>query len=316
MHDVHAFGNFSEGGFDFVGDVRDDLDGFAEIIAAALFGEDGFVDAAGGPVVVAGQLGVGEALVVAEVEIGFRAVFGDEHFAVLKRTHRAGIDVQVGIALLEGDFEAATFEQAADGGRCYAFSERGNHAAGNKNIFRGGPQGPSTSSRRICVQNIMVGNAASVKLRFSIRGNYISLRLNAEECRDLDADLDIASTSSRTDRFRSAQFCAGAQELFHALDVGGHVHADRIVFRFDHVNAETIFEPAQLLELLDALQFAGRQRGKFQQRVAAITVEADVFPMAARRPSRRYREPTESARAKNRARCRRNPARLLLRSGP
>ena len=51
--DVHAFGHFAEGGFDFVGDVRDDLHGFAEIIAAAFFGDDGFVEAAGGPVVVA-----------------------------------------------------------------------------------------------------------------------------------------------------------------------------------------------------------------------------------------------------------------------
>jgi len=34
--DVYAFGNFFDGGFDFVGDVRNDLHGFAEIVAAAL----------------------------------------------------------------------------------------------------------------------------------------------------------------------------------------------------------------------------------------------------------------------------------------
>ena len=34
-----------------------------------------------------------------EVEIGFGAVFGDEHFAVLKRRHRAGIDVDVWVQL-------------------------------------------------------------------------------------------------------------------------------------------------------------------------------------------------------------------------
>ena len=87
--DVDAFGNFLDGGFDFVGDVRNHLDGLAEIIAAAFFAENGFVNAAGGPVIVAAELGVREALVVAEVEIGLSAVFGDEHFAVLKRTHRA-----------------------------------------------------------------------------------------------------------------------------------------------------------------------------------------------------------------------------------
>ncbi len=95
FHDdhVHAFGNFPDGGFDFVGDVGNDLHGFAQVIAAALFGENGFVDAAGGPVIVARKFGVGEALVMAEIEIGFGAVFGDEDFAVLKGAHGAGIHV-------------------------------------------------------------------------------------------------------------------------------------------------------------------------------------------------------------------------------
>ena len=84
-HHVHAVGHFAEGGLDFVGDVRNHLHGLAEIIAAALLGDDGFVDAAGGPVMVARQVRGGEALVVAEIEIGFRAVVGDKHFAVLIR---------------------------------------------------------------------------------------------------------------------------------------------------------------------------------------------------------------------------------------
>src|SRR6266404_1755548 len=113
-YDIYAFGNFSDGGFDFVGYVGDDLDGLAEKIAAALFGENGFVDAAGGPVIIAGKLGVGEALVVSEVEVGLGTVFGDEDFTVLKRAHSAGIDVKVRIALLKGDFETATFEETTD----------------------------------------------------------------------------------------------------------------------------------------------------------------------------------------------------------
>jgi len=103
--------------------VGNDLDGFAQIIAAAFLGEDGFVDAAGGPVIVAGKLGVGEALVVAEIEISFRAVFGDENFSVLKWAHGAGINVEVRIALLQGDFKSATFEETTDGGGSYAFSQ-------------------------------------------------------------------------------------------------------------------------------------------------------------------------------------------------
>jgi len=79
--------------------------------------------AAGGPIVVAGKFGVREALVVAEVEVGLRAVFGDEDFAVLKRAHGAGIDVKVRIAFLKGDFETATFEETTDGGRGNSLSK-------------------------------------------------------------------------------------------------------------------------------------------------------------------------------------------------
>ena len=140
-HHVHAVRHLAERGFDFIGDVRNHLHGLAEIIAAAFFGDDGFVDSAGGPVVVARQMRVGEALVVAQVEIGFRAVVGDKHFAVLIGRHRAGINVQVGIALLEGDFETAAFEQAADRGRRDAFAQGRNYAAGYKDVLRGGPQG-------------------------------------------------------------------------------------------------------------------------------------------------------------------------------
>jgi hypothetical protein len=80
-----------------------------------------------------------EALVVAEVEIGLRAVFGDEDFAMLKGTHGARVHIQVGIAFLQGDFESATFEQTADGGGSYALAEGRNNTAGNKYIFRRHP---------------------------------------------------------------------------------------------------------------------------------------------------------------------------------
>ena len=70
---------------DLVGDVRDDLDRAAEVVAAALLGDDRLVDAAGGDVGELGQVLVDEALVVAQVEVGLRAVVGDEDLAVLVR---------------------------------------------------------------------------------------------------------------------------------------------------------------------------------------------------------------------------------------
>ena len=114
--DVGAVGrDLAHGVLDLVGDVRNDLDGLAEVVAAALFQDDLLVDAAGGEVVVARERRVGEALVVAEVEVGFGAVVGDEDLAVLEGRHGAGIDVEVGVELHQVDAQAAALKQAADG---------------------------------------------------------------------------------------------------------------------------------------------------------------------------------------------------------
>jgi len=82
---------------------------------------------------VRGKVSVGEALVVAEVEVGLRAVFGDKDFPCLKglsyRDH-----VQVRIAFLQGDFETATFEEQPIGRLLRLFPSE-EHTAGNKNIF-------------------------------------------------------------------------------------------------------------------------------------------------------------------------------------
>ena len=74
---------------DLVGDVRNDLHRAAEIVAAPLLLDDRQVDLAGRPVVVPRRDRVGEALVVAEIEVRFGAVVGDVHLAVLVRAHRA-----------------------------------------------------------------------------------------------------------------------------------------------------------------------------------------------------------------------------------
>ena len=69
------------------------------------------------PVVMLSRLlaGVaGEALVVAEVEIGLGAVVGDEHLAVLIRRHRAGIDVEIGVELAQADLVAARLQKRTE----------------------------------------------------------------------------------------------------------------------------------------------------------------------------------------------------------
>ena len=83
QHEVEVVVAVADEVLDGVGDVRDHLHGGAEIVAAPLLGDDVLVDAAGGDVVLLVRRTAGEALVVAEVEIGLGAVVGDEDLAVL-----------------------------------------------------------------------------------------------------------------------------------------------------------------------------------------------------------------------------------------
>ena len=114
-HDVDVVGrDAADAALDLVGDVRDHLHGLAEVVAAPLGGEHRLVDRAGRGVRVARQVLVDEALVVAEVEVGLAAVVGDEHLAVLERVHRARVDVDVRVELLQRDPQPAQLQQAAE----------------------------------------------------------------------------------------------------------------------------------------------------------------------------------------------------------
>jgi hypothetical protein len=115
-------GNLANAILDFVGDVRNDLHGFAEIIAAPLFQDDAFVDLAAGEVVMPAEDAIGETLVVPEIEISFGAVVQNVNFSMLEGVHRARIDVQIGIELLKDDPQPAQFEQGAKGGSGQAFA--------------------------------------------------------------------------------------------------------------------------------------------------------------------------------------------------
>ena len=108
---------------DLVGDVRNDLDRAAEVVAAALLGDDRLVDAPGRDVAQLGQVLVDEALVVAQVEVRLGAVVSDENLAVLVGRHRARIHVDIRIELDDGDGDAPTLEQATDAGGGDAFAE-------------------------------------------------------------------------------------------------------------------------------------------------------------------------------------------------
>ena len=101
--------------FDLVGDMRNDLYGLAQIIATLLF-DDALVDASRGDIVVARGLYAGEALVVSEVKVGLLSVVGDITFAVLVGVERTGVDVDVGVELLNGYVITAGLEELSEGG--------------------------------------------------------------------------------------------------------------------------------------------------------------------------------------------------------
>jgi hypothetical protein len=121
---------------DLVGDVRDHLDRVAEVLTAALLGDDLAVDLAGRDVGRAVQVAVEEALVVADVEVGLGAVLGHEDLAVLERVHGARIDVEVRVQLLHRDAQAARAEEASEAGGREALAERRGDASGHEDVFR------------------------------------------------------------------------------------------------------------------------------------------------------------------------------------
>jgi hypothetical protein len=84
---------------------------------------------------------------VAEVEVGFGAIHGDKHLTVLVRRHGAGIDVEVGVELLDGDGDAAGFEDSAEAGGGDSLANRTNHATGNKDELRHGPRYSNACSK-------------------------------------------------------------------------------------------------------------------------------------------------------------------------
>ena len=115
--------------FDFVRDVRNHLNGLAEIFSLALVVEHGLINLAAREIVQARELYVGEALVMAEVEVRLRAVVEHINLAVLIWRHRARIHIEIRIEFLERDLEAAIFEQRAERGGRQTFAERTHHTA-------------------------------------------------------------------------------------------------------------------------------------------------------------------------------------------
>ncbi len=120
---VGIAGTLDDAALDLVGDVRNDLNGGAQVITTALLAQHVLVDTAGGEVVVLGHGGADEPLVVAQVEVGLGAILGDEYFTVLERAHGPRIDVDIRVQLEHGDLEPPRFQDGRQGSRGNAFPQ-------------------------------------------------------------------------------------------------------------------------------------------------------------------------------------------------
>ena len=124
--------------FDFVRDVGDNLNGFAQIVAPAFLLQDVLVNLPRSQIVETAELAMGETLVVPEVEVGFRAVVKDVNFAVLERAHCPGVYVQIRVEFLYSDLQISGFQKRAQRAGSQTLPQRGNHTACNKNILHFG----------------------------------------------------------------------------------------------------------------------------------------------------------------------------------
>ena len=135
-HHVHILtGHGVDAALDLVGDVGDDLDRGAQIVAPALPIQHGPPDLAGGDGAVARQVLVHEPLVMAQVQVCLRAVVGDEDLSVLIGAHGAGVHIDIGIEFLVAHPDAPLFQKPSQRRRADPLSQPGDHAAGHKYEF-------------------------------------------------------------------------------------------------------------------------------------------------------------------------------------
>ena len=120
---------------DLIGNVGNYLYSAATVIATTLLRQNSPVNLTCGYIGIFSQTFINETLVVAKIQISFRTVIGNEHFAVLIRTHRAGVNIDIRIKLLNGDLIASGFQQATQRSRSDSLTQTGHNAAGDEYIF-------------------------------------------------------------------------------------------------------------------------------------------------------------------------------------
>ena len=123
---------------DFIGDVGNDLHRAAEIVTSPLFTEHGVINPARREVICPAHDGAREPLIMTQIQIGLRAIVSHKNLTMLKRAHRARVNVDVRIQFEEGDFEPACLEHGGEGGGGDPLTQRGHNTTSNEHISRHG----------------------------------------------------------------------------------------------------------------------------------------------------------------------------------
>ena len=97
--------------------------------------EHGPVHLTRGDVAVLGQVDVDETLVMAQVEVCFRTIVGNEHFTMLIGAHRTRVNIDVRVELLNRNLEPAALQETAQRCRRDAFAQGRYHTTGNEDIL-------------------------------------------------------------------------------------------------------------------------------------------------------------------------------------
>jgi hypothetical protein len=97
--------------FYFVGNVRNDLNGFPQVFATAFFFNYTLIDAASSNVIGLRSGYVQEALVVTKIEVGLGTIVGNETLAVFIGVQCTWVYIDVGIQFLDGYSMPARLKQ-------------------------------------------------------------------------------------------------------------------------------------------------------------------------------------------------------------
>ena len=121
---------------DLVGDVRNNLDGGAKIVARAVRPAITLlINLSGGDRRAARAVNIHEPLVMAKIQVGLGAVFGHKDFPMLIRVHGARVHIDIGVELHGRDRITPISKQPSEARGRYSFPNGTHDAARNKDVL-------------------------------------------------------------------------------------------------------------------------------------------------------------------------------------